>query len=1257
MIKRLLIFLILLSPLIKKAQCPQIFDYLGNLSSNPYWISCTGNAYLLNFQSNSSWGTYTLNWGDGSPNQTGASYVASTIITHNYVAVVDTHVVTLIIPGLSCTLTGVVVQEKPVNASIQIPIGGVTQVCAPNAISFINSSTDVSQTTHFQWDFGDGSPLLNFNYTNAGATVTHTYNKGTVNCVTQVTLKAWNYCSQGNTTTATYNPIQIYDIDNAAITPDKIIRCWPDNVFTFTNTTARNCVPQGNTFQRQEWWNFGNYWGLGHDSIFNWNPWPPTTPHSIAYPAVGSYTVQLRDSNLCGVDTAIITISIVNPPVAGVIAPVVPLCQNVPLTFTNSSAAGYLYLWNWGTGGGFVNLGAGIIKTNTFPTAGTFTVQVAAYIPGAGSACTSTAQVVITILPSPTANFINNPSIGCNILNNVVFNESSIGAVAWNWAFGNGNTSVIQSPPNQNYLFPGVYTVSLMVTSLNTCVNTKTTTITVYPKPVPNFIPNSVCVGSAINFTSTSTVTGTNAITNYTWTFGDGSVNSNATGPSHTYTAPANYTVGLVVATAFCIDSIKQTVTANIKPTANFVITPTVGCPPFTTTFTNTSLNGINYLWNFGVSPTSTSNATNPVFTYTNNTGASLNYTVSLFVSTGASCNDVITKSVSVYPLPVANFTANLAGGCSPLPLTFTNSSIGGSTYNWDFGDANGSTLFNPTHTYTNVSFSLITNTITLVVTNSVGCVDSIKKTIQIFPEVFANFTMLPPQGCTPLTISFPSVPGVVSYTWNYGDGSPVVTTSTTPTTHVFTNTTLATQTYTVKLIASNAFGCIDSSFGSPIVFPKPFPGFVATPSVGCWPLVVSFTNTSSGNNSNSWLFNNGQASIFTNPTITFTNASGSAAATFSVKLLVGTANNCFDSISKPITLFPRPKAIFNLDTPACSPKLITFTNTSQGATNYLWTFGDIPTSSTVTAPTHQYVNTGFTNQQFTVTLVASNSNNCKDTLKVPIILHPKANFFITAFPDSGCTPLKVFFPPIVGVQSYQWNFGDANTASTGSVSNTFINITPAHKSFTVQLIAKDIYGCADTPTYKIKVFPKPIAVFQVNPLTVFVPNQSTQCINLSSGAVTYFWKFGDGGTSTTFSPEHTYINAGEYQITLISTSNRGCKDTFNLPEKIIALEETFVQVPNAFTPNANGSPGSVFGKNDLNNDVFHPQLRGTEKYEMSVYSRWGELLFVTKNPDEGWDGYYKGKLCTQDVYVWKITATFIDGKTFNKAGDVLLMR
>jgi gliding motility-associated-like protein len=156
---------------------------------------------------------------------------------------------------------------------------------------------------------------------------------------------------------------------------------------------------------------------------------------------------------------------------------------------------------------------------------------------------------------------------------------------------------------------------------------------------------------------------------------------------------------------------------------------------------------------------------------------------------------------------------------------------------------------------------------------------------------------------------------------------------------------------------------------------------------------------------------------------------------------------------------------------------------------------------------------------------------------------------------------------------------------------------------------------------------------------------------------VSYYWNFGDGGTSTATNPTYLYQQPGEYQIYLVATNAHGCKDTFDLPSKIIAQLESSVNVPNAFTPNPNGGNGGAFNSNDMNNDVFHPVLSGIDKYELDIFSRWGELLFVSKDVNVGWDGYYKGRLCTQDVYIWKIIATTLDGKKVNKAGDVLLLK
>jgi gliding motility-associated-like protein len=453
---------------------------------------------------------------------------------------------------------------------------------------------------------------------------------------------------------------------------------------------------------------------------------------------------------------------------------------------------------------------------------------------------------------------------------------------------------------------------------------------------------------------------------------------------------------------------------------------------------------------------------------------------------------------------------------------------------------------------------------------------------------------------------------------------------------------------------------CVDTAYGMPVVFPKPIADFNRTPVNGCSPLLVNFTNTSVLNVGNNWDFDDGNFSTATNPSNTFTTSNTSSNTVFNVQLLVISTNGCRDSIIKPVTLFPRPQANFSVDTPACSPKRLTFTNLSVGANAYNWDFGNSNTS-TATNPTQQYINNSGINQTYTVQLIATNAVNCKDTIEVPIIVHSQPNFNVVPSPTAGCAPLAVNFPTVAGATNYNWNFGDGNTSTGGGITHTFVNVTLTNVTYTVQMIATDANSCADTAFTQITVYPQPVANFQVSPTTVNIPDDPIHCTNLSTGIITSnYWDFGDAiGTSTVTNPDYDYTNEGEYTVTLIVTSDKGCKDTFSLPAKIIVQEAASIEIPNAFTPNQLGSPGTTFNANDLNNDIFHPIIKGVDKsrYELSIYSRWGELLFLTKETTEGWDGYYKGKICTQDVYVWKLKAITLDGKIINKSGDVLLLK
>lgn len=1334
MIKKVfLVFLICAASVGLKAQCPLFYDGMGVPAANPYWIGCSGGAYTLNLSSPTVLNTYSIDWGDGSGVTSGGPQPANTPIIHNYAATIDTFIVTITTnTGVVCVLTGIVVMEKPVNASIQIPIGGVTTACAPATLQFTNSSTDVSATTNFIWDFGDGSPPQAFNYTNGGQTVSHTYLQGTVNCQTAVTLSAMNYCSFGNPTLASFNPIQIYDIDDAAITPDALLKCFPDNTFTFTNTTARNCLAQGNVAQRYEYWNFGDYWGLGYDSIINWTSWPPTFPHSLTYPGVGTYSVMLVDSSFCGLDTAIINVSIVNPPTAGVTAPVTSSCAGVAMTFNNTSSPGYSYSWNFGDSPTYTSFAFGPVN-HTYPVAGTYTVSVVAFVPGASGACSDTSSLIVTIFPSPISAFTASSLTGCDSLD-ITFTDASVSAVSWAWNFGNGNTSSLQNPPMQDYAI-GTYTVSLAVTSLNGCPNTSQQIVNIYQSPVAAYTTGTLCQGSPVNFTDASSSSPGDPLTSWSWDFGDGSPVSNLQDPSHLYIAAGSYTITLNVNTANCSGAFTGNVAINPIPAAGFTLNPTNGCGPLNVGFTNTSTGAASYAWQFGNGNTSTVVAPSEI--YTNPGSTDTIYYINLIATTALGCKDSIFDSVMVFGKPLASFTSNAAAACAPLMVNFTNTSSAATSFLWDFGDGSPTTTTaSPSHLFQDTTLFIQNYTVMLIATNAGGCTDTATMVVQAYPEPIFGFQMVPDSGCTSLTVNFPSVLGAVLYQWDFGDGTN--STGANPT-HMFTNATAVPVTYNVQLIATNAFTCMDTTYGNVLVYPQPQAAFTSSVTQGCPALAVNFTNTSTGGVSYQWNFDDGSpVDVTANPSHVFNNTSSTVSDTFNVQLITISSFGCADTVVNTIIVYPQVTANFTANTPICSPSAATFNNLSSGAATYNWNFGDGNTSN-LASPANSYINPGPAPVNYTITLTATSSFGCISVFTQPYTVYPTPAATFTASPLTQVFPATTvtFTNTTLNASSYThtWDFGDGGNSfviSPGAyvyttwgtytvtliVTNGFcsdtasqiINIVPPPPiagftgSFTgcrpltinpintSQFAATYLWDFGDgmgtstavNPSYTYYnagnytitltatgpggvtsvigvdsaiVYDIPVAAFVANPLVASAVSDPVTCINLSSGATSYIWDFGDGSTDNSVNPSHIYQTEGQYQIILIAISSFGCSDTFNLPSQITVEATTEIIVPNAFTPNGNTGNGGAYDPSDLSNDVFHPNITGVKKYELSIYNRWGELIFESLDPKIGWDGYYREELCQQDVYVWKIKATSNTGEIIVRTGDVTLLR
>ncbi|HEX2617868.1 MAG TPA: PKD domain-containing protein, partial [Flavobacteriales bacterium] len=936
------------------AQCPQLYDYYGAPSSAPMWYSCSGTAYTLLVASPNTVGPFTINWGDGSPQYSGASLAPPQSVSHMYPAgVAEYTVVFTTVTG--CTITGTLVMEKSTSASIQIPVGGLTQVCAPQAVEFINSSTNVSPNTVFTWDFGDASNTLTFDYTNLGQTISHTYMPGTVGCETTVRLTAENTCNtlQGGPSVATFNPIRIWDIDSANISPSATLLCWPDNTVTFLNTTDRNCLQQGNIYQRYEYWNFGDYWGAGHDSIIDWNPWPPTFPRTISYPAIGSYEVMLQDSNYCGIDTAYVTINIVPPPSVTLSVAPATICAGETAYFDETTTGGANYFtWDFGEGAGFEWTGAGD-QAHTYNTAGIYTVRYTASIQGATAGCSDTATVTVTVLPSPTAGFTLDQDAACTSLTADPTN-TSVNGVSYQWDFGDGTTDTQFDPPPHTYATVGDYTIRLRVFNSDGCSDVVTHDVHVYDIPNVQIDAQNVCVGSAAQFSDLTATPPGNPVQQWLWDFGDGATDT-VQAPTHLYASAGIYTVTLTVTTPYCSGTGTRNVTVEAKPIAGFTAGPVIGCSPLNVGFTNSSTGAVNYLWLFGDGGSSTEES--PVHTYVNFGTADSIRTVTLIASTAFGCSDTARSVVTVSPGVHAAFTNDAIPGCAPLTVHFTNTGSGANQFHWDFGDGATSTAVSPTHVYVNNTFVLQTVTITLVATAPAGCVDSTHQTILVYPAPNFSFVAQPDSGCTPLAVTFPSVVGAVDYQWDFGDGS----TGSGPTpTHTYLNTTTATIDVPITLVASNAFGCADTAFAHVLVFPAPTAAFTLDEVNGCHPLTATMTNSSQGAQTYHWDYGDGSGSdtLLTAHTHTWSNFIGPAPTTYPITLTATTLHGCTATATGQVEVYPRVDAAFVADSVGCAPLDPHFVNVSTGASSYAWDFGDGGGSSSASV-THTYLNEG----------------------------------------------------------------------------------------------------------------------------------------------------------------------------------------------------------------------------------------------------------------------------------------------------------
>jgi len=494
--------------------------------------------------------------------------------------------------------------------------------------------------------------------------------------------------------------------------------------------------------------------------------------------------------------------------------------------------------------------------------------------------------ITITVDNFPSIVSLGNDTSLCSG-NSIGLKTGASQATSYLWSDNSTNNSLAVTSSGQYWV---------TVNNINSCSKTDTVNITIAGSaPTANFSSGNTCFGKSTQFNDLSVPPGGDVINYWEWDFGDAS-SSAAQNPSHIYADTGSYIVKLLVKTnAGCGAILSKTVKVYPYPQISF--TTNNLCKDAATQFLGqATIFGYpitQWSWNFG-DPTSGVNnisaSQNPVHIYAN----PATYTVQLIAQNTFGCADTATKNIVIGLLPIADFNYSLA--CKNSSVRFTDNSTLPASTNiqstiWDFGDNGVSSLLNPTHIYS----SNVNYTVTHIITASNGCKDTAIKILNVYPAPYAYFSA--DNACVNALINFTDLSvalggTITGWVWDFGNADTSMIQNAK---HTFT--TIGSK--NIKLIVTTLSGCKDSITQTVVVKALPIPNFTFTPLSGTAPLLVNFTNTTSGAITYIWDFGDQSQSTMVNPTHTYLSTGN-----YQISLIAKNNFGCEKSVTKMINIF-----------------------------------------------------------------------------------------------------------------------------------------------------------------------------------------------------------------------------------------------------------------------------------------------------------------------------------------------------------------
>ncbi|MGQ1909707.1 PKD domain-containing protein [Marinifilum sp. RC60d5] len=931
------------------------------------------------------------------------------------------------------------------------------------------TGAEINGVSSYLWETNGKGSLQNSN------TITPTYIPAENETgVIQITLKAVGFSN----------------CDNTEDTMELTIIPTPEADFSIgtsciESTVAFSDKSDGKMYSIEKWsWNFGD------ESVSE----EQNTDHEFT--ELKDYTVTLSVTNNKGCSSSIEKTASIHPLPEVKFSHDTYAAIDIPTKFINESTNAVSYLWNFGD----ESTSSEIDPSHTYVTENVFNVLLEAE---SADGCFNSYSSTIEVIGKPEAGFTKTPD-GCGPLSVEFTNTSKGEYLNYFWDFGNGITSLEQSPKPVTFepgkLADTTYTVVLKIEN-KAGVSSFTDYVVVKPLPIPAFeiLPTSYgcspVVRSIYNYSK-------GLPDKYSFDFGDDETyeyeSKDIERPfEHTFFTGDTKTIYPINLTASneCGD---RSITKNMTVFPNtavavFKADQMEGCAPLTVAFENLSKGAGDYLesdWIFENGEVDIRDTKGETVYHTFEKAGV--YEVQLSVH-DTCASDITTQKITVVSAPEIDFEIKMDNLCDQEQVYLSVSEDTKSmftNFTWDMGDGNSKTGAEITHKYT--SAQIFTIQLSAIYLDN-GCEKSVSKKIEINKKPKAEFAISNIEGCEPLNVSFTNNSADSDfYQWNFNDGAK--STKENP------EHTFSTGDYEVSLITETEEGCLDTITMNVLVHPTPIAEFSISNKTACSaPFSLAVTNTTANKelNSYTWDFDNGTISNATNPTEETFNDYGD----FSISLIAENQFLCADTSVLEFNIYKKPIPAYQIiSKTTCEGEVIEFQDLSENSLQTYWEFSDGFTTEGKSA-SHIFTSYG----QYNLHLKTVGEGNCADS-----ILEKKA--------------IKIYPIPVA---DFSWE--NINTLPEG------VEIDEG------------------------ETLP--------NNGTVQFNNLSDEFNDdwIAEQWCNYKWDFDDLNSSYEKSPVHKYTNNGDFYVTLFTESPYSCKDSITKTVEVDLMSGLFV--PNAFNP------------------------------------------------------------------------------------------